>query len=708
MDEYEAKAHGTFKTRTSIVYGHDQRDPATAVRLFDENDSRGIIPHSVMWDSGAEVGVCISMSIANRLGLTWSPGLQLIGVGGLGGAKGQADQEIIIRLGGDLGGAKGQADQEIIIRLGGDGTPNDTWSTELNGVFAIKVRPIIMTDEMTDNISHNVLIGTQVMWRALARFDPLTETMEVAPAFLRHGITGFRVTLPCHMSKPRNGFLAASIMFRMPEPPQESFLPALKPTIIQPIPGAVPKPSSPKTVEPPSNPKSIPTIPPKPRFTTFRDLAHWLVNAHQAVGKAMGRLPSLPSSKSSSHGSSHGSDSGSKPNSTTTPIAPVVAPLHPGHPQKSNIATKEEYRVKRNETAARNSANRAEAQNIQREALRDVGSYRDALAQPRVPTLKEEFILKTAKLKAIITAQGARITSLEGTIGLLKKAIIPSRSAPLETTQRAVKEITPPLNAPVPADSAPAQPAAAPVPAPAQPSGGASSSSSPTPSSPPASTTQAPPNAKGKQPKVAKPKAPSTHRMQTRTRVVQQGGLTVVSTIRPDETPHEALRVEDDMPLKDARAWVLVTRKKKRPQRPSAPSAQASAAAALAATATALAALPSTSALQVMNQSSSSSHDQSTMWVQLVAAAALWAAYTTAKHLARRSRKLTYVVNWSTLALAICFIHQSIGIWHPIAQHWQELAAIGAAAPVSLVILVAYVVHWHRAERRLLRQAVSL
>jgi len=199
--------------------------------------------------------------------------------------------------------------------------------------------------------------------------------------------------------------------------------------------------------------------------------------------------------------------------------------------------------------------------------------------------------------------------------------------------------------------------------------------------------------------------------MQTRTRIVQQGGLTVVSTIRPDETPHEALRIEDDMPLEDARAWVLVTRKKKRPQRPSAPSAQASAAAALAATATALAALPSTSASHVINQSYSSLHDQNAMWVQLVAATALWAAYTTAKHLVRRSRKLTYVANWSTIALAICLIHQSIGIWHPIAQHWQELAAIGAVAPVfwvSLVILLTYVAHWHRAERRLLRQAVDL
>jgi len=141
MDELEAKAHQSFMTRNAIVYGHDQRDPAKAVRLFKEDDSHGIIPHSVMWDSGAEVGICISTNLAKRLELTWSPGLQLIGVGGAGGAKGQADQE-------------------IIVRLGGDGTPNDTWSTELNGVFAIKVRPIIMTDEMTDNIGHNVLIGT--------------------------------------------------------------------------------------------------------------------------------------------------------------------------------------------------------------------------------------------------------------------------------------------------------------------------------------------------------------------------------------------------------------------------------------------------------------------------------------------------------------------------------------------------------------------
>jgi len=672
MSEDEARAHKQFTLRNSTVYSHDQRDPSTAVRLFSADDELGIVPHSVMWDTGAEVGICITTNIARCLGLTWSPGLQLVGVGGLGGAEGQADQE-------------------IIIRFGGDGNPDDVWSTEFNGVFAIKVRPIIMTAEMTTNIGHNVLIGTHVMWRARARFDPLLETVEISPALLRHGARDFCVTLPCRMTKPRPNALVAAMPFVVPEAAAESYLPPAKPTVIQPLPGAPPKPSSPLPTT--TNSQSMPTI--KPSTTTnLRDLAKVLINAKQAAMKAVSAWPNRPASKSASptkgtrapKTASNGSSQSSKPKSPATPThtskAPVAAPLHPGHPQKAPVATKEEYRAKRDETAARNSANRAAAREVQREAIQNHGSYRDALAKPRTPTLQEQFILETAKLRALITAQDNRVKALERTVGLLEKGAVPSRSAPLESTQRPVKEITPPLNVPVPA-----QPAAAPSPspAPAQPVGGA-----PPPAPVPTPTPTSPQN-NARSSKTAKPsktKAPSTHNMQTRARSNQRGGPTIMAPARPNQPAPDAL-----VPLEDARAWVLVTHKKNRRQRPGAPSARAAAATAAA------------------NAAASHTDNLSVMWVQILAAATLWAVYTMASHLVRRRRSAKRVVNLATLTAVACLSHQTIGEWTPI---WHlvvgatHISIFAPAAWLSAAMVVALVVHWLRTEQRLFRQAVNL
>jgi len=101
MLPYEQQQHQRFTNSSSTVFSHDQSDAATSVRLFALDQQNGITPKTVMWDTGADLGVCIAPDVAEHLGLTWTPGFQLVGVSGLGGAEGEADQQIIIRIGGD-------------------------------------------------------------------------------------------------------------------------------------------------------------------------------------------------------------------------------------------------------------------------------------------------------------------------------------------------------------------------------------------------------------------------------------------------------------------------------------------------------------------------------------------------------------------------------------------------------------------------------
>jgi hypothetical protein len=127
--------------------------------------------------------VCISRPLAESLGLTWVPGsAALVGVGGVGGALGESDQRINFRLGG--------CERAGATNLG-----------PLEGCFTINVRPIIMTDELVDTIGHKVLLGQTFLRYCLGSVDQLGETLDISPAFLKHGCTDFRVSIPCVSSK---------------------------------------------------------------------------------------------------------------------------------------------------------------------------------------------------------------------------------------------------------------------------------------------------------------------------------------------------------------------------------------------------------------------------------------------------------------------------------------------------------------------------
>jgi hypothetical protein len=212
MDPKEQEAHDRLKSHEATVVSIDQSKLHTAVRLFSLDFQRGIVPASVMADTGAEVEMCISKGVARALNLTWTPGMQLAGVGGLGGADGQADQE-------------------IVLRIGGDGRADDVTSTPFQGSFSIKVRPVVMTEELARTIGHSALIGMSVLWRANACIDPYSETMEISPALLEHGCAGFKISVPCFMSKrpePRHP-LVGVLGFAQPPRTHESYLPPAPP-----------------------------------------------------------------------------------------------------------------------------------------------------------------------------------------------------------------------------------------------------------------------------------------------------------------------------------------------------------------------------------------------------------------------------------------------------------------------------------------------
>jgi hypothetical protein len=208
MDDKELQAHTRLKDHEATVISIDQSKLHTAVRLFSLDHQLGIVPASVMADTGAEVDMCISKGVARALNLTWTAGIQLAGVGGLGGAEGQADQE-------------------IVLRIGGDGRADDVTSTPFQGCFAIRVRPVIMTEELARTIGHSSLIGMSVLWRANACIDPYTETMEISPALLKYGCAGFKISIPCFMSKPRESRhpLVSVLGFSQPPRTHDSYLP---------------------------------------------------------------------------------------------------------------------------------------------------------------------------------------------------------------------------------------------------------------------------------------------------------------------------------------------------------------------------------------------------------------------------------------------------------------------------------------------------
>jgi hypothetical protein len=165
------------RTRKSSVATIDQSDFATSMRLFTMDLKFVVVPELVLADTGADLGLCISEQVAKDLNLTWTPGTSpLAGVNGVS--------------------YQSRANEEIIIRMGGDGRAMDVETTPEGGCFEAKVTPHIMSPDMQHSIGHDCIFGQELLYRSLASFDMLRETMEISPAYHVRGCSAFRIAIP--------------------------------------------------------------------------------------------------------------------------------------------------------------------------------------------------------------------------------------------------------------------------------------------------------------------------------------------------------------------------------------------------------------------------------------------------------------------------------------------------------------------------------
>jgi hypothetical protein len=122
------------RTRQSKVVGIDQRNNASNLRLFNDSYTKMNVPLSVLADSGADLGICITQDVAAKLGLTWTPGSAP-----LAGVNGTSSEESI-------------ANEYLHVRLGGDGRLMDITTTPEGGCFHARIRPNIMSDAMRNSL----------------------------------------------------------------------------------------------------------------------------------------------------------------------------------------------------------------------------------------------------------------------------------------------------------------------------------------------------------------------------------------------------------------------------------------------------------------------------------------------------------------------------------------------------------------------------
>jgi hypothetical protein len=181
--------HKQYFSRRPLLVDLKQDDPLTSLQLFDQENTRSLLPQRVMIDSGARVFILISPSIAKALELTIDSGTAPIrGIGGSGGSLGATKEYINVRLG--------------ACTLG---EVNDDPCT---GCFTLKVKAIVMTEEAVKNIGHHVLLGQGFIRYCIGMADPLTERFYYSPAWWTQACQDFRVSVPCTMSTPED---AASV-----------------------------------------------------------------------------------------------------------------------------------------------------------------------------------------------------------------------------------------------------------------------------------------------------------------------------------------------------------------------------------------------------------------------------------------------------------------------------------------------------------------
>jgi hypothetical protein len=434
-------------------------------------------PLSVLADSGADLGICITQGVAAQMGLTWTPGSAP-----LAGVNGTSSEESI-------------ANEYIHVRLGGDGRLMDITTTPEGGCFHARIRPNIMSNAMRNSLGFDCILGQELLWRSLASFDQLKEEMHISPAYASSGCAEFRIAIPCFMSVPRTKPHTLASLFQSVQREQGYMSDYAQSSATC---------SSIKPTPADSAKAAQPLGPAKTGKGWGSAVASLAVQAERAVKRVITKpIPAVGPPSDLDQWPLPSASKSSKPTKGSSPKA--AAPLHPGFPQESSFPTREQWRAQRQQTTARNAAHKAEARELLEATSHLVApipesqqQYKDALlnsVKPTHLTYSVDDLKRTGRLKAdgelelgdntptavynALSAEAAqrramqadfdqRIKKLEAALQAFARAPVPARSAPLDSLNPSVKEITPPLN------TTPAKPLI-----PTNPSPGASSSGVP-------------------------------------------------------------------------------------------------------------------------------------------------------------------------------------------------------------------------------------
>ena len=177
----QLRSHKRFFQRRATLASFPQTDDATSLTLFSVDGQSYVRPETAMGDTGAEPDILIAPYLARILGILDDLETYFLqGVCGGGNCEGRSRKRIAVRLG---------------ACINGDDTVN-----AFNGCFTVMLRPVVMKQEMADNLRHDVLLGQGFMRLCLGQLDPLTETFDYSPAWMTHACADFRVSIPCKMS----------------------------------------------------------------------------------------------------------------------------------------------------------------------------------------------------------------------------------------------------------------------------------------------------------------------------------------------------------------------------------------------------------------------------------------------------------------------------------------------------------------------------
>jgi uncharacterized protein YciI len=463
------------RTRQSKVVGIDQSNHASNLRIFNDSYTKMNLPYTVLADSGADLGICITRGVASQLGLTWTPGSAP-----LAGVNGTSSEESI-------------ANEYVNVRLGGNGDIMDITTTPEGGCFHARIRPNIMSPAMRASLGFDCILGQELLWRSLASFDQLKEEMHISPAYASSGCAEFRIAIPCFMSTPRTKPHALASLFQSTQR-EQGYMSDYAATNIQVGSVQASKPADPAPAAKPSAPHK-----------TSKGWGGVVASPATRAWRCVMRAISKPSPKLAPPSDLDQWPLPSDTKTTKESKPKSAAPLHPGFPQESSFPTKQQWQAKRQQSAARNAAHKAEQQELLENASFLVApipesqqQYKDALlnsVKPTHLTYSVDDLKRTGRLKAdgelelgdntstvvynALSAEAARrramqadfdqrIKKLEAALQALTRAPVPARSAPLDSLTQTVKDIIPPVN------TTPAKPLT-----PINPTPGASSSGKP-------------------------------------------------------------------------------------------------------------------------------------------------------------------------------------------------------------------------------------